>query len=70
MIIKANGLLGRKLATSLLQKLLPEYAAAATALKEEEQSGGAKVVLAKVGPCKEKLDAGDSSETRTKVSAS
>jgi len=35
-------------ANSLLQKLLPEYAAAATVLKEEEQNGGAKVVLAKV----------------------
>jgi len=34
----------------LLQKLLPEYAAAATKLKEEEKNGGAKVILAKVRP--------------------
>jgi len=39
------------------KKLLPEYAAAATKLKEEEKNGGAKVILAKIDATENKATA-------------
>ena len=69
LVVTANALLDMNLANSLLQKLLPEYAAAATALKEEEENGGAKVILAKVNSAKARLSTDISSDPCTKVSS-